>query len=233
MLEFPRAECRSCGTSISYFALSCPNCHALNQPNPVATITALLVVIAMGAAIGVGAAIFRYKQSAQTASGAADAGSKPSADSTADYGWIMEAMAKCEAGAKQKMDTLQFLIVPVTQTGLSLPGWSPSTIGDVGSSAKLLSATDALFGLRNRVLVPYNKPLTFLISDPKTKTMYKWQPAVGVVELDTRDFGFGDLRLGFEMPDVADDIEWGPTVGISKGTCYWINVLVLASRRNT
>jgi hypothetical protein len=232
MLKLPRAECRSCGASISYFALSCPDCHAPNQPNPVATIAALLAVISMGAAIALGATFLRHKQAPQTASEAADAGSKPAADSTADYGWIMDAMAKCEAGAKQRMDRFQFLIVPVTQTGLSLPGWSPSPIGNVGSSAKLLSANDALFGLRNRVLVPYQKPLTFLISDPKTKTMYKWQPAVGVVELDTNDFGFGDLRLGFEMPDVADDIEWGPTVAIGKGTCYWINLLVLAGGRN-
>jgi hypothetical protein len=38
--------------------------------------------------------------------------------------------------------------------------------------------------------------------------------------------------LGVEIPDVASDIEWGPTVGITKGTCYWINPLVLTRSRS-
>jgi hypothetical protein len=234
MPEFPRRECRSCGAPVSYFALACPNCHAPNQPNPVATIAALLAVISIGAVIVLGMALFHHDEAPQTASKAADTSppSVPSADSTADYGWIIEAMAECEAQAKQKPDTLHFLVVPVTATGLSLPGWSPSPIGDVGSSAKLLSSTDALIGLRNRALALHAKPLTFLISDPATKTVYKWKPAVGVVALNTRDSGFDNLKLGFEMPDVADDIAWGPTVGVNKGTCYWINLLVLAHGRS-
>ena len=66
---------------------------------------------------------------------------------------------------------------------------------DVGSSGKLLSATHALFGLRNGVLMLYAKPLTFLISDPNTKTSYKWQPAVGVAELATKELASGNLTL--------------------------------------
>jgi hypothetical protein len=233
MPEFPRGECRSCGTPVSHFAPSCPNCHAPNQPNPVATMAALLAVMVIGAVIALCAQLFHYKDAGRTASEAADASpaSAPSAGNTADYGWIVNAMAECGEEAKRKLDTLHFLIVPLTPTGLSLPGWSPSPIGDVGSSAKLLTSTDALIGLRNRALALYAKPLTFLVSDPATKTMYKWKPAVGVAALNARELGFDNFTLGFEMPDVADDVEWGPTIALSKGTCYWINPLVLARSR--
>jgi hypothetical protein len=56
-----------------------------------------------------------------------------------DYGWIVKAMAECEEEAKQKLDTLHFLIIPVIGTGMSLPGWSPNPISDVGTSATLLT----------------------------------------------------------------------------------------------
>jgi hypothetical protein len=42
------------------------------------------------------------------------------------------AMAECEEEAKLRSDTSYFLIVPVTATGVSLPGWAPSTIGNLG-----------------------------------------------------------------------------------------------------
>jgi hypothetical protein len=235
MPRFPRRECQSCGAPVSHLAFTCPNCRAPNQPNPIATIVALLAVTLIGGVIALGVQVLHRKNPQQSATATPDAASAPadaSADDTANYGWIIQAMAECDAQAKQKLDTLHFLIVPVAPTGLSLPGWSPSPIGDVGSSAKLLSSTDALLGLRNSVLALYQKPLTFLVSDPATKTVYKWKPAVGVAALNTRDSGFDSLMLGFEVPDVADDIEWGPTVQITKGTCYWINPLVLARSRS-
>jgi len=249
MPEFPRRECRSCGAPVFFHALACPNCHAPNQPNPVATIVALLAVMLLGAAIALGVQVLNqqalnqqalnqqalhHKDAEPSAPAAIDA--SPPADANpgdaADYGWIVQAMAECDAEAKQKLDTLQFLVVPVAPTGLSLPGWSPSPIGDVGSTAKLLRSTDALIGLRNRVLALYQKPLAFVVSDPATKTVYKWKPAVGVAALNKRQVGFDLLTFGFELPDVADDIEWGPTYGIKKGTCYWVNPLVLARSRS-
>src|SRR5271165_2021172 len=224
MPEFPRRECRNCGAPVSYLALACPNCHAPNQPNPITTIVALLAVILVGGAIALGVRalnqqVLHHKDAQQSASTATE-GSPPTdanPDDAADYGWIVQAMAECDAEAKQKLDTLQFLVVPVAPTGLSLPGWSPSPIGDVGSTAKLLRSTDALIGLRNRVLALYQKPLAFVVSDPATKTVYKWKPAVGVAALNKRQVGFDLLTFGFELPDVADDIEWGPTYGIKKG----------------
>ncbi len=127
---------------------------------------------------------------------------------------------------------MYFLIVPVTATGTSLPGWSPSPISTIGNSAALLTSTDAMIGLRNRVLALYQKPMAFAVSDPATNTVYKWKPAVGVTSLKTRESGLASLTLGFEIPDLAKEIEWGPTINLNKGTCYWINPLVRGGVRS-
>ncbi len=167
MPELPRGECRSCGAPVSYFAFSCPSCGAPNQPNPIATIAALLAVILIGVATAIGVQGLHHKDARQTSHAPADASPPPDpgTDNAADYGWIVKAMAECEAEAKQRLDTLHFLIVPVAPTGLLLPGWSPEPIADIGSSGKLLNSTDAVIGLRNGALALYRKPLTFLVSE--------------------------------------------------------------------
>ena len=232
MVELARAQCRSCGMPVSWFARACPHCHASNQPNPVATSIALLTVILIAGAVALGVKFFHAGEGPRTAAPGAQPAPGSTADDTAEFGWIVKAMAECEEEAKQKLDTLHFLIVPVTATGHSLPGWSPAPISDVGASAKLLTSTDALIGLRNGALELYAKPVTFVISDPASKTIYKWKPAVGVAALGTKEASFEKIRLGFELPDVAGDVEWGPTIAVSKGTCYWINPLVLAPTRS-
>jgi hypothetical protein len=232
MVELARAQCRSCGMPVSWFARACPHCHASNQPNPVATSIALLAVILIAGAVALGVKFFHAGEPPRTAAQGAQPAAGSTAGDTAEFGWIVKAMAECEEEAKQKLDTLHFLIVPVTATGHPLPGWSPVPISDVGASAKLLTSTDALIGLRNGALELYQKPVTFVISDPASKTIYKWKPAVGVAALGTKETSFEKIRLGFELPDVAGDIEWGPTIAVSKGTCYWINPLVLAPTRS-
>jgi hypothetical protein len=153
------------------------------------------------------------------------------AEKADDYGWLIQAMAECEAEGKEKQDKIHFLIVPVAPTGMSLPGWSPQPISDVGHAGKLLSSSDALLGLRNHALAIYQKPVTFVISDSATGTLYKWRPAVGVAALNTSQTELDSVKLGFELPDKGDEVEWGPTVHLQRGSCYWINPLVLAPSR--
>lgn len=188
------------------------------------------VVVLAGGIIALGVYGFRGKGTAPSAP--QTEGTPPAGDTAGDYGWIVKAMAECDVEAKVKLDTLHFLIVPVASTGLALPGFSASPISNVGNTAVLLSSTDTLIGLRNRVLVLYQKPMTFAVSDPKTQTIYKWKPAVGVTALKTRETGSSILKLGFEIPDVAKEIEWGPTISLNKGSCYWINPLVRAGARS-
>jgi hypothetical protein len=149
-----------------------------------------------------------------------------------DYGWVVQAMADCDVAAKRQLDKMHFLIVPVQTTGMTLPGWSPRPISTIGKSAALLTSSDAMIGLRNRMLALYQKPLTFAISDPATKTVHKWNPSVGVTSLTKPDTGLSSLTLGFEIPEFAKDIEWGPTINLSQGTCYWINPIIRAGGRS-
>jgi hypothetical protein len=83
-----------------------------------------------------------------------------------------------------------------------------------------------MIGLRNAALTLYQKPLAFAISDPTKGTVYKWKAAVGVTALKTKEPADASFKLGFDIPDVTKEIEWGPTIALSKGTCYWINPLV-------
>jgi len=156
----------------------------------------------------------------------------PPREGASDYGWIVQAMADCDEEAKRTAETLSFLIVPVSKTDMSLPGWSPMPIGTMGSSVVLLNSTDALIGLRNRALELYDKPVAFTVSDPATSTVYKWKASVGVTALKTRAAGLDNLKLGFEIPQVAKGVEWGPTVKVERGTCYWINPLIRAAARS-
>jgi hypothetical protein len=221
-------ECRSCGVRVSLFSRACPNCGADNQWRTLAIAAGACAILLVAGLLALALHAFRKAEVPQVASQGVPAGSAPAApaEGASDYGWLVQAMAECEEEAKRAPDTLSFLIVPVSKTDTSLPGWAPIPIGTAGSSIVLLNSTDALIGLRNSALKLYDKPLAFTISDPASSTVYKWKPAVGVSALKTRAPGLENLKLGFEIPDAAQGTEWGPTVKIARGTCYWINPLI-------
>jgi len=235
MVGLPAGRCRNCDAPVSYFARACPDCHAANLPNPVAVGGALAAVTLLGSVIAVGVGLFHGAAPQTSTPQAAVPATPPAAGTTVDpqedYGWVAQAMADCDEEAKQKPDTLRFLIVPMTTTGVTLPGWNPTPITTVGNVGTLLTATDALIGLRNRAFALYQKPLTFAISDPVSKTVFKWKPAVGVTSLTSRDNGLASVTLGFEIPDLAKEIAWGPPITLKKGSCYWINPLFHAAAR--
>jgi hypothetical protein len=74
--------------------------------------------------------------------------------------------------------------------------------------------------------------VTFALSDPASKTVYKWKPAVGVFGASSRELAAGQFALGLDIPDLAKEIAWGPTINLKKGSCYWINALVPAPARS-
>jgi hypothetical protein len=223
----PVGRCSNCDAAVSYFARLCPHCHAANWPNPVVTVAALAVVVLVGGAIALGALFFPWSKKAPQ-----DAQQpEPKGEAIEDYGWIVKAMAECDEVAKRTLDVLRFLILPLTTTGKVLPGWRPNIIGTVGDSIWLVSATDALIGLRNGAMVLYPTEVTFAVSDPKTNTIYKWKPAAGVSELTTRETGFDALKLGFQVADHGSEIAWGPTIKIATGTCYWTNPIIRPAPR--
>jgi hypothetical protein len=184
----------------------------------VTTVAALLLLLLLlGAVLGY---IFFGKRTFYPAQGG------PPAEAPEAYGWIAQAMADCEVLAKRNSDTLYFLIVPTKHSATPAPGWNPVTIGNLGQTATLLASADALVGLRNGSLELYRDPLTFAIRDPDTNTTYKWKPANGVSELKSREVKAASLTLGIEL-DNSGTIEWGPTIAIATGSCYWTNPLIL------
>jgi hypothetical protein len=228
----PAGTCRNCGSAVSYFARACPQCGAPNQPNPVTTVGALLFLVLVPLAI-VLSTTFLWRKSTPHPSTAANVDPattsvepKPEA-----FGWIVQAMAECDVLAKKNKESLYFLIVPVTPSAAPVPGWQPATIGNIGTSASLLASADALVGLRNGALELYRQPLTFAVTDPDTKTVYKWKPAVGVAELKSREITATSLALGIQLGDSSEP-QWGPTIAIEKGTCYWTNPLILPGARS-
>jgi hypothetical protein len=227
MFGFAVGKCRFCGAPLSHFALRCARCHASNQPNAVALVCALGVVFLVVGSIALGIFAFSGRPAPQEAAKQkSDPVTDPRPDSTDDYGWIVKAMAECDEEAKIRLDTMYFLIVPVTTTGTSLLGWAPTPISPLGKSAALLNSTDTLIGLRNRVLALYTKPLTFAVSDPASNTVFRWKPSVGVTSLKTQNAGWSSLTLGFEIADLGTEIAWGPTINLNKGSCYWINPII-------
>jgi hypothetical protein len=214
-------RCSNCGAAVSYFVRYCPRCQAANLPNAGVTVVALLVLVLIGAAIAL--AVLFPPWSKWTPENPPQ--SAPKVEAADDYGWIVKAMAECEVIAKQQLEVLRFLILPLMPTGKIVTGWTPRTMGMVGDSIALVSATDALLGLRNGVLALYPKEVTFAVKDPKTGTVYKWKPAIGVSELTTRE-RFDSLNLGFQVAEIGGEIEWGPAIGIAQGTCYWTNPVI-------
>jgi hypothetical protein len=214
-------RCSNCGAAVSHFARRCPQCHAANLPNAAVTVAALLAVAVVGAAIAFAVLYPRWGKQAPPSPPPQAA---PKAEA-GDYGWIVNAMAECDVLAKRDMDVLRFLILPLTQTKKIMLEWTPRVIGTIGNSIALVSATDAMLGLRNGVLALYPKEVTFAVKDPKSGAGFKWKPAVGVSELTTRE-SFDVLQLGFHVPEVSNDIEWGPEINIRKGSCYWTNPVI-------
>lgn len=229
--RMPLGACRNCGAEVSYFARSCAECGASNLPNPVATISALAAVAMVGLVIALGWHL-SSRSKVDVASPPGDpASGEQKAEGAESYGWLVQAMAECEEEAKRTPDKLFFLIAPVARAPKNVVGWNPERIGMIGDSTLLLVSSDAVIGLRNGALALYREPLAFAVSDPATSTVFRWKPATGVTVLTTRQSTAESLKLGFQFGE-GKDVEWGITIALSKGTCYWIFPLIRPAPRS-
>ncbi len=231
MPRMPVGTCRNCGAEVSYFARSCASCGASNLPNPVVTIAALVVVALVGLVIALGWQMF-FRSKVDLAKPPGDAApADQKAETTEGYGWLVQAMAECEEEAKRTPDKLYFLIAPLAKAPKNVVGWVPGRIGMIGETTELLPSSDAVIGLRNGALAIYREPIAFAVTDPATSTVYRWKSAAGVTVLTTRQTGSEQLKLGFQLAE-GKDIEWGLTISLSKGTCYWIFPLIRPAARS-
>jgi hypothetical protein len=231
MPRMPAGTCRHCGAEVSYFARTCPSCGASNLPNPVVTISALVAVLMVGLVIALGWQLF-FRGKVEVAAPPGDAApGEQKAEGPESYGWLVQAMAECEEEAKRTPDKLFFLIAPVARAPKNVVGWVPGRIGMIGETTELLRSADAVIGLRNGALALYRQPVAFAVSDPATSTVFRWKPAAGVTVLTTRQSTAESLKLGFQFGE-NKDVEWGLTIALTKGTCYWIFPLIRPAARS-
>src|SRR5437763_1464852 len=102
-------KCPGCGTHVSCFARFCRRCYRSNLPNPVA-VGALLTIVLAAALLAVGMYFLRNRTASSTATMPEAPAAAAPRDTSADYGWIVKAMAECEEEAKVKTEILHFLI---------------------------------------------------------------------------------------------------------------------------
>ena len=55
--------------------------------------------------------------------------------------------------------------------------------------------------------------------------------AAGVTVLTQRAAGLESLKLGFQVAE-GKDIDWGITITLAQGTCYWIYPLIRTGGRS-
>jgi hypothetical protein len=221
-------ECRHCGTALSAFTRACMFCGGRNEAR-VATLglaaVMAVVVIAGGAA---GLALWRW---------APFAGINPSTTGFvtrggADFAWLTKAMEECDAEAAKAAGTLEFLVIPLKSSAGAQPEWRRKSLNDVGH-AILLTAEDAVDGLRKDALSISNERYVFSIRDDVTNIVYKWNQSTGVkkfisaeAEAEAIERFKVQFELQFELDAKPRDTDWGSVFVRRKGTCYWVNAVL-------
>lgn len=213
-------DCPNCGEPVSLFARLCRYCGA---PNPSRN-SALLGVGALAALaiVAVVAALFLLSGGRGTGGG----GAAVSQRSGSDYAWLEAAMKQCDAEAAKETRALIFLVTPLVDEPKDEPGWRRIAINDIGNGI-LISAEDALAGLRRKALQVTKAEYTFRLRNEETREVLAWKPSVGVRKFVTNDAsGIAAFRAQFASDDPARAPAWGAVIKREPGNCYWVNAII-------
>jgi hypothetical protein len=147
--------------------------------------------------------------------------------SPADIPAITKAMSDCDAAAASDPDTLYFLVLPMRPADPADRSWSALALQTVGSSYLLLSAKDALDGLRNNRLTLRPDRYTFSALDTESGQTYSWTSATGMSRLSRRESGATKtLKLGFDFSEQQAGAQWSAEFKRERGICYWLSALI-------
>jgi hypothetical protein len=146
----------------------------------------------------------------------------------ADIPTITKAMSDCDAAAVLEPGSLYFLITPLVPTK---PGddatWGAIALQTLGSTILLLSAKDALDGLRDGRLALRPGRYTFAVLDPDSGASYLWNSATGVSRLSRPVAAtVKTLKLGFDFSATQSGPQWSNEFKRDVGACYWVSALV-------
>jgi len=145
----------------------------------------------------------------------------------ADIPAITKAMSDCDAAAARDPDSLYFLVLPMRSADPADRSWSALALQTVGSSYLLLSAKDALDGLRNNRLMLRPDRYTFSALDTESGQTYSWTSATGMSRLSRRESGATkSLKVGFDFSEQQAGAQWSAEFKRERGICYWLSALI-------
>jgi len=153
---------------------------------------------------------------------------QPSVQSApADADAATKAMSNCDKAAARDPDALFFLILPLVQSNPNDNQWRNAAMQTVGKNYLLLSAKDAINGLRASKLALRPGRYTFAALDPASGATYSWTSATGMSTLAKGKLGtVRSLKLGFDFSQTQAGAQWSAEFKRERGSCYWVSVLV-------
>jgi hypothetical protein len=226
LTEMLERECPTCGEGVSVFAKTCPHCGAPNRAwllgAAIVGALALLVVCVVAALV-----MALGSRSVPTADAPdAPAGERIEQKAAEDFAWLTTAMSECDMQARDDLDTLYFLVLPLASLANDDAQWREKSIIDIGN-AILLRSDDALEGLRSGALRLYSGQYDFRVLDVTTDMTYKWKTASGVSKVSApHASAITQFKLQFQTPGASGDAQWGDPFNRREGTCYWVNAIV-------
>jgi hypothetical protein len=104
---------------------------------------------------------------------------------------------------------------------------SARALQTIGSSYLLLSAKDALDGLRDKRLTLRPERYTFSALDTESGQTYSWTSATGMSRLSRRESSaVKTLKLGFDFSEAQTGAQWSAEFKRERGICYWLSALI-------
>jgi hypothetical protein len=144
-----------------------------------------------------------------------------------DLAAIKKEMTDCDNVATKDPDNIHFLVLPLLVAKGAENDWRSAALSEVGNTFLLLSANDALDGLRDGKLVVRQGRYTFAVRDAAGGQSFAWNSATAVSRL-SRPLSpdVKTLNLGFDFSAAQTGTSWSNEFKRDPGTCYWVIVLV-------
>jgi hypothetical protein len=143
-----------------------------------------------------------------------------------DLAAITKSMSDCDAEAIKTPDQLHFLVLPLLPSKGAESDWRALALQEVGNTFLLLSAKDALDGLRDGKLVVRDGRYTFAVLDSATGQSYSWTSATRIARLSRpAPKDIKALKLGFDFSSTQNGPQWSSEFRRDPGTCYWVSVV--------
>jgi hypothetical protein len=144
-----------------------------------------------------------------------------------DIAAITKSMSECDSAAAAEPDALYFLILPLVPANPADQSWRSLALQTVGSDILLLSAKDALEGLRDKKLNVRPGRYTFSVLDNASGASFSWTSATSLARLSKpKVANIKSLRLGFDFSAAQAGPQWSAEFKRDVGACYWVSVLV-------